>query len=120
MSDQESISFSFAVVGQKGVGKSSILKRFFGKDWDSGSNGTRTIAYYWEQKSPINKYNKRINYRIWELSDEEEHQTMLEENYNEASVIILVYDLNDKESFNRVQNYYVKEILKINKEVKGK
>ena len=41
MSDQESISFSFAVVGQKGVGKSSILKRFFGKDWDSGSNGTR-------------------------------------------------------------------------------
>ena len=34
MSDQESISFSFAVVGQKGVGKSSILKRFFGKDWD--------------------------------------------------------------------------------------
>ena len=37
-----------------------------------------------------------------------------------ASVIILVYDLNDKESFNRLQHHYVKEILKINKEVKGK
>ena len=67
MSDQESISFSFAVVGQKGVGKSSILKRFFGKDWNSGDNGA-SAAYYWEQKSPINKYNKIINYHIWELS----------------------------------------------------
>ena len=79
-----------------------------------------TIAYYWEQKSPINKYNKRINYHIWELSDKEEHQTMFKELYNEASVIILVYDLNDKKSFNRLQNHYVKEILEINKEVKGK
>ena len=45
---------------------------------------------------------------------------MIQQFYKKASVIILVYDLNDKESFNRVQNYYVKEILKINKEVKGK
>ena len=119
MSDQESKSFNFAVLGQKGVGKSSILKRFFGKDWNSGDNGAKA-AYYWEQKSPINKYNKIINYHIWELSDEEKYQTMIQQFYKKASVIILVYDLNDKESFNRVQNYYVKEILKINKEVKGK
>ena len=119
MSDQESKSFNFAVLGQKGVGKSSILKRFFGKDWNSGDNGA-SAAYYWEQKSPINKYNKIINYHIWELYDVEKYQSMIKQFYKQASVIILVYDLNDKESFNRVQNYYVKEILKINKEVKGK
>ena len=47
MSDQESISFSFAVLGKKGVGKSCILNRFFGKDLDSGNNDT-TAAYYWK------------------------------------------------------------------------
>ena len=118
MSDQESISFSFAVLGKKGVGKSCILNRFFGKDLDSGNNGT--TAYYWKQESPINKYNKRINYHIWELSDEEKYQTMIQQFYKKASVIILVYDLNDKESFKRLQNHYVKKILEINKEVKGK
>ena len=45
---------------------------------------------------------------------------MIKQFYRQASVIILVYDLNDKESFNRLQNHYVKEILEINKEVKGK
>ena len=45
---------------------------------------------------------------------------MIKQIYKKASVIILVYDLNDKKSFNRLQNHYVKEILEINKEVKGK
>ncbi len=53
------------------------------------------------------KEKKKIKLQIWDTAGQERFRTITETYYNGASGIIVVYSINDRKSFNSVQNWLI-------------
>ena len=51
-----------------------------------------------------------VNVRIMDTSGQERYDAINEKYYRDADCCLLVYDITDKSSFNKIKNYYIKKI----------
>jgi len=101
-------SFKIVLIGESGVGKTSIISQFvnqvFQEDVESSSSGT------FNSKTLIYDNNKVLKLEIWDTAGQEKYRSLASMFYKEASAAILVYDITRKESFEQIQNYWVGQI----------
>jgi small GTP-binding protein len=101
-------SFKIVLIGESGVGKTSIISQFvnqiFQEDVESSSSGT------FNSKTLIYDNNKILKLEIWDTAGQEKYRSLASMFYKEASAAILVYDITRKESFEQIQNYWVGQI----------
>ena len=101
-------SFKIVLIGESGVGKTSIISQFvnqiFQEDVESSSSGT------YNSKTLIYDNNKVLKLEIWDTAGQEKYRSLASMFYKEASAAILVYDITVKESFEQIQQYWVEQI----------
>ena len=51
-----------------------------------------------------------INVHIWDTCGQERFNSIWEKYYKQADGILLVFDISNKESFNKIKNFYVQKI----------
>ena len=51
-----------------------------------------------------------INVHIWDTCGQERFNSVCEKYYKQADGVLLVFDISNKESFNKIKNYYVQKI----------
>ena len=51
-----------------------------------------------------------INVKIWDTCGQEKYNSICELYYKRADGILLVYDISNEHSFNRIKKYYIKKI----------
>jgi Ras-related protein Rab-1A len=84
------------LIGDTGVGKSSLITRYADGEFIHGRIGTAGLDY---KEKNIEHMSKSIKMRIWD-SDGQERYRETTKNYFRRSVgIIIVYDVTDKRSF---------------------
>ena len=92
------------LLGNSGVGKTGIIKRFVNetfKDNNSSTIGANSLIKIIKHKN--NKY--RLN--IWDTAGQEKYQSLSKLFYRDAYIIVLVYDLTNKKSFDSLkENWY--------------
>lgn len=100
--------FKLLVIGDSGVGKSSIIFRYCNNDFDH--NFITTIGVDFKTKT-LTVYNKTIKLQIWDTAGQERFRTITRAYYRGAQAILLVYDITDIPSFNNVKNWlsYIKD-----------
>jgi small GTP-binding protein len=96
------------LLGDTGVGKSSLMFRFSEGEFKSGLIGTAGVDY---KMKNIELGGKSIKIQIWDTAGQERYRTLTKAYYRGAAGIILVYDVTDPVSFNNVQ-YWLKKIKK--------
>ncbi len=107
-SQGNSNSYKVVLVGESGVGKTSITSYFL---YNTFKREEITITATFAQKSiEIKDINKTIEFDIWDTAGQEQYRSLAKLFYNEAKAAILVYDITDKRSFQEIQNYWFKEI----------
>lgn len=84
------------ILGDSGVGKSSLMMRFTSQVFTSHMMGTTGIDMRVKELI-IN--NKLIKVNIWDTAGQERFRSIARTYYNGAHGIILAYDVNDKTSF---------------------
>ena len=99
-------SFKFVIIGECGVGKTSILLRFV--DDSFTKNKITTIDNDFKNKT-INLEGKLINLEIWDTAGAERFRILTKSFYKDALGIILTYDITDKFSFKCIR-LWMKEI----------
>ncbi|KAK8803692.1 hypothetical protein WA158_001386 [Blastocystis sp. Blastoise] len=107
MSDQDNIDYSFKIllIGDAGVGKSSILLRFT----DNTFNPDQTATIGVDFKPKILKIDgKNIRITLWDTAGQERFRTLINSYYRGAQGIILVYDVTRRDSFENL-NYWLNE-----------
>ena len=67
------------------------------------SNYTIKTIYFPEEK-------KSIKFEIWDTAGQKEYRSLAKITYKSASVIILVYDITNRNSFEDLKNYWIDEI----------
>ena len=93
-------------LGETGVGKTSIILRY--TDNSFLNSQLYTIGIDCKIKK-IKIDNKLINVLIWDTAGQERFRNITSHYYNNADGILLVYDISNRESFEKL-NYWLNEI----------
>ncbi len=95
--------FKLLIIGDSGVGKSSLMNRFS----DNIFNETfiNTIGVDFKIRT-INMDGKMIKLQIWDTAGQERFRTIVSSYYRGAHGIMLVFDITNKESFENIPMWY--------------
>jgi small GTP-binding protein len=101
-------SFKVVLVGESGVGKTSIITKFidetFQEDQQSTTGGT------FSTKSVICDGGKILKFEIWDTAGQERYRALTKMFYKDANAAIMVYDITRKDSFEELKNYWSEQI----------
>ena len=101
-------SFKVVLVGESGVGKTSIITQFidqtFQEDQQSTTGGT------FSTKSVKCGNNKTLKFEIWDTAGQERYRSLTKMFYKDANAAILVYDITRKDSFEQLKLYWAEQI----------
>ena len=90
------------LVGESDVGKTSLIRRYTNNIFNSNHLETIGIEFY-NKEEKIN--NKIIQIKFWDTAGQEIFHSLTKNFYRKADGIIIVYDITNKESFERVQDW---------------
>ncbi len=101
-------SFKVVLVGESGVGKTSIITQFidqtFQEDQQSTTGGT------FSTKSVKCGNNKTLKFEIWDTAGQERYRSLTKMFYKDANAAVLVYDITRKDSFEQLKEYWAEQI----------
>ncbi|CAL4891249.1 hypothetical protein SEVIR_3G001200v4 [Setaria viridis] len=98
--------FKLLLIGDSGVGKSSLLLRFTA---DSFEDLSPTIGVDFKVKM-VNIGGKKLKLAIWDTAGQERFRTLTSSYYRGAQGIIMVYDVTRRETFTNLSDIWAKEI----------
>ena len=94
------LSFKLVVIGDSGVGKSSLTKRATTDTFDGYYNTTIGFGYY---KFKIRIKETDIRLQIWDTCGQETYRSLMSSFYRNSSLAILVYSIDSKVSFRNLE-----------------
>ena len=116
-------TIEMVLLGESGVGKTNIARRFENpkEKFEENHEPTPLLNFY-SRKVTIN--DKIIEFRLWDTPGEESHRDLAKSLFKPANVFILVYDVTNKDSFDKLQDScwmeWIQEIKENKKEAKCK
>lgn len=106
----DNLSIKTVLVGETGVGKTSIIKQFAKNEFDPEC--TSSICCHYNSKTIyIKQIEKEIKFDLWDTAGQEIYRSLARIFYKDAKIIIFVYDITNKKSFEGIQKYWYKQIL---------
>mmetsp|Transcript_6197 Transcript_6197/g.9681 ORF Transcript_6197/g.9681 Transcript_6197/m.9681 type:complete len:222 (-) Transcript_6197:57-722(-) len=90
------------LIGDSGVGKSSLLIKF--ADDKFSPHISQTIGMDFKVKM-LNLGGRRVKLQIWDTAGQERFHTITQQYYRNAMGIILVYDVTNEESFANIRRW---------------
>jgi Ras-related protein Rab-1A len=107
MSKEYDYLFKLVIVGNSGVGKSSLLMRYS----DDTFNDTylATIGVDFKFKT-VSLDGKKIKMQIWDTAGQERFRTITSAYYKGADAIVMVYDCSHHPSFDDIDNFWINEV----------
>ncbi|XP_054274881.1 ras-related protein Rab-21-like [Macrosteles quadrilineatus] len=102
-------SFKVVLLGEGCVGKTSVVLRYV-EDKFNERHLTTLQASFLNKK--LNLSGKRVNLAIWDTAGQERFHALGPIYYRMSNGAILVYDITDEDSFQKVKNW-VKELKKM-------
>ncbi|XP_047251971.1 ras-related protein RABC2a isoform X2 [Capsicum annuum] len=100
------LSFKILLIGDSGVGKSSLLVSFISNVVDDLAP---TIGVDFKIKT-LTVSGKRLKLTIWDTAGQERFRTLTSSYYRGAQGIILVYDVTRRETFTNLSDVWAKEV----------
>ena len=97
------------LVGESGVGKTSIISRFITDSFDSEVLSSSSAQFISKTIKLSEPENTTIKFDIWDTAGQERFRSLAKIFYKDAKIIIYVYDITDRKSFEEIKNYWYKE-----------
>ena len=91
------------VLGESGVGKSNIINRYNGGQFDPYSVPNNS-SFFMSKNLKFGEKIYRIN--LWDTAGQEKYHSLTKIFLNEAKIALLVYAINDKNSYEKIDFWY--------------
>lgn len=99
--------FKFVIVGNQGAGKSSLFIRF--SDDTFVENYLATIGVDFRFKT-LEVDGLQCKLQIWDTAGQERFRTITSAYYKGSHAVIIVYDINNLETFQEIEGYWINEV----------
>ena len=103
--DGYSKQYKIIIIGNSGVGKSSIIKRFVFNEFERCTMTTMGMSNY---SKVINLNEEMIKLNLFDTSGQERYQSIATTFYRGSHAALIVYDITNEESFQKV-SYWIKQ-----------
>ena len=104
--EEYDIKLKIMVLGESMVGKTCLITRYTNDKFGGRYLCTVGIDF---QKKKIEKNNKKILMQIWDTAGQERFRNVTKNYFHTSQGFVLAYDINNKESFEKIQ-YWIEEI----------
>jgi small GTP-binding protein len=99
---KDDFKLKIVVVGDSGVGKTNLIRRFIQDDFQSNSKATVGVEFF----SKSFKINDNVfKIEIWDTAGQERYKSITAAYYKGAKGGLVVYDVTSKTSFDNVDNW---------------
>ena len=109
MDSGESESCKVVLLGESGVGKTSIITQFTEEIFTEDQQSTTGATFSSKEVLCLND-TRKIKFEIWDTAGQERYRALSKMFYKDAAAAILVYDITRKTSFDEIKNYWANEI----------
>ena len=92
------------LIGESGVGKTCIINQFMNGKFDANSLSTLSAQFF--RKNIVFSGDKNITLDIWDTAGQEMFRSLNRIFYSNSKVVVLVYDVTNKKSFDELKNYW--------------
>jgi Ras-related protein Rab-1A len=92
--------FKVLLIGDSGVGKSSLLLRFTDKTYTDSYTSTIGVDF---KIQTIKLNDKVVKLQLWDTCGNEQFRTITSSYYRNANGIFVVFDLTDKYTFSQIK-----------------
>mmetsp|Transcript_13351 Transcript_13351/g.38818 ORF Transcript_13351/g.38818 Transcript_13351/m.38818 type:complete len:199 (-) Transcript_13351:291-887(-) len=96
--------FKVVIIGDSGVGKSSLLIRFVRGEFHHQTRSTISAAYLTRR---VDVEDRTVQFEIWDTAGQERFRSLnTPMYYRGASAAVIVYDISDPDSFKNARGWY--------------
>ena len=92
----------FIIVGSMSVGKSCLLLQFTNRRFAANVGPTIGVDF---GSSSLNIDGENVKLQIWDTAGQEDFQAITRAYYREAAAAILVYDMTNLQSYEKLQSW---------------
>ena len=107
---EEPISVKVVLLGESGVGKTSIISQFTSNKFNPRC-ATSVSAQFISKNKEFPEYQKTIKFDIWDTVGQEKYRSLAKIFYKDAKIIIFVYDITTEFSFKALKDFWYKETI---------
>ena len=107
MAEPESIKIT--LIGNSGVGKTSIINQYIDQTFDEANAATIGANY---SEKVITKNNKEYELNIWDTAGQEKFHAVGKHFYKDAYIVCLVYDITSQDSLEQLKTIWYPDIKK--------
>ena len=108
MSKKELETLKIVLIGESGVGKTSIITQFVDKVFEN--NPQSTIGGAFNSKIIKCGNGKLLNLEIWDTAGQERYRSVTKMFYKDANAALLIYDITLQLSFDEIKNYWLGQV----------
>ena len=102
MSSEPIHTFKILTIGETGVGKTCILRRFVENKFLKSHLATIGIDF---RTKVVHVYDQDIKLKIWDTAGQERYRNITNQIFKGSDGIFLVYDVNEEESFVKIREW---------------
>ena len=99
-------NFKIIIIGDQSVGKSALTNKALKEDFDINYKATVGFEFYLMN---LKFKNNIIRLQIWDTCGQEIYRSLISNFYRGASIAVLVYAINDRQSFSSLDEW-IKQI----------
>ena len=112
MSDEEEeVGNKVVLLGEAGVGKTSIISRYIKQKFDPEYITSLTSQFL--RKIVVFPDNKKIILDVFDTSGQEKYRSVAKFYYRNSRAVILVYDITSTKSFKEMKEYWYEQIKEV-------
>ena len=107
---ENELTVKAVLLGESGVGKTSIISRFIDNSFEKNKKST-TGADYTGKTMYFDEFGgKKIKFEIWDTAGQEIYRSLTKIFYKDAKIAVLVYDITKRETFEELKKYWYNQI----------
>ena len=107
--EQEEEQVKVVLIGESGVGKTSIISQFISGKFKPGALCTHGATFSNKTKK-FKEFQRTISFEIWDTAGQEKYRSLNSMFFKDASVALIVYDITSQKTFEEVENYWANAI----------
>ena len=100
--------YKVVLVGETQTGKTALIQRIVNDRFEENSETTMVASTLTTEVALED--GRMIKYEIWDTAGQEKYRSINKIFYKDAAIVIMVYDITNKHTYEEIKNYWYNQI----------